>query len=78
MDASDPSQDRLAIREAADRYARAVDRRDYAALGVEHIATGLDHLLFVFGLLLLVGGRLGEVVKTVTAFTGGRNSTKSP
>ncbi len=33
MDASGPWQDRLAIREAADRYARAVDRRDYALLG---------------------------------------------
>ena len=30
---------------------------DYAALGVRHILTGLDHLLFVFGLLLLVRGR---------------------
>ena len=32
MDTSGPWQDRLAIREAADRYARAVDRRDYALL----------------------------------------------
>src|SRR5262249_14396168 len=27
--------------------------RDYARLGIEHIAGGIDHLLFVFGLLLL-------------------------
>ncbi|MEE8474663.1 MAG: HupE/UreJ family protein, partial [Myxococcota bacterium] len=30
---------------------------DYAALGVRHILTGLDHLLFVLGLLLLVRRR---------------------
>jgi hydrogenase/urease accessory protein HupE len=40
----------------------------YFALGVEHILTGVDHLLFVLGLMLIVnsGARL---VKTVTAFT---------
>jgi hydrogenase/urease accessory protein HupE len=40
----------------------------YVALGVEHILGGLDHLLFVFALLLLVGGG-APLVKTVTAFT---------
>jgi hypothetical protein len=40
----------------------------YVKLGVEHILTGFDHLLFVLGLLLLVGyGRL--LVWTITAFT---------
>ena len=29
---------------------------DYTRLGIEHIWMGLDHLMFVFGLLLLVGG----------------------
>ena len=33
VDASGPWPDRLAIREAAERYAQAVDRRDYALLG---------------------------------------------
>lgn len=48
--------------------------RDYAWLGIEHIATGIDHLLFVFGLLLLTGGtRL--LVATVTAFTLGHSVT---
>jgi hypothetical protein len=47
---------------------------DYARLGVEHIAGGLDHLLFVFGLLLLTGGtRL--LLATVTAFTIGHSVT---
>lgn len=47
---------------------------DYARLGVEHIAGGIDHLLFVFGLLLLTGGtRL--LLATVTAFTLGHSVT---
>jgi len=59
------------------RPSRLAVARQYAALGSEHIATGLDHLLFVFGLLLLVGGNLREVVKTVTAFTVGHSLTLS-
>jgi hypothetical protein len=37
-------------------------------LGVEHILTGVDHLVFLFG-LILVGGRLRSLVGVVTAFT---------
>ncbi len=37
-------------------------------LGVEHILTGLDHLVFLVG-LILVGGRLRSLVGVVTAFT---------
>jgi hydrogenase/urease accessory protein HupE len=37
-------------------------------LGVEHILTGYDHLLFLLG-LVLVGGRLRSLVAVVTAFT---------
>ncbi len=40
----------------------------YFALGVEHILTGIDHLLFVFGLILLVQNRW-QLLKTITAFT---------
>jgi len=48
----------------------------YIRLGFEHILTGLDHLLFVFGLLLLVRApRL--LVKTITAFTVGHSVTLS-
>ncbi len=40
----------------------------YGKLGVEHIATGFDHLLFVLGLLMLVGfGK--RLIWTITAFT---------
>jgi hydrogenase/urease accessory protein HupE len=40
----------------------------YLRLGVEHILTGIDHLMFVLGLLLLVGIRW-RLVKAITAFT---------
>jgi hydrogenase/urease accessory protein HupE len=40
----------------------------YFGLGVEHILSGIDHLLFVLGLLVLVR-RPRPLVKTVTAFT---------
>ena len=42
--------------------------RSYFVLGVEHILTGYDHLLFVIALVLLLGD-LGPVVKAATAFT---------
>ena len=42
--------------------------RAYVVLGVEHILTGWDHLLFVISLLLLVGFNR-RLVATVTAFT---------
>lgn len=41
----------------------------YLVMGIEHILTGPDHLLFVLGLLLIVGRRWGMMLKTVTAFT---------
>ena len=40
----------------------------YLILGIEHILTGPDHLLFVLGLVLIVRGR-SMLLKTVTAFT---------
>ena len=40
----------------------------YLRLGVEHILQGIDHLLFVLGLLLIVGSRY-TLLKTITAFT---------
>ena len=40
----------------------------YVVEGIRHILFGADHLLFVLGLLLLVGNRW-MLVKTVTAFT---------
>ena len=40
----------------------------YTVLGVEHILSGIDHLMFVFGLLFLVGFNR-QLVGTITAFT---------
>jgi len=49
---------------------------DYVRLGTEHLATGFDHLLFIFGLVLLVRGRT-MLLWTVTAFTLGHSVTLS-
>ena len=42
--------------------------RRFFLLGVEHIATGYDHILFLLA-LLLIGGGLRALVAVVTAFT---------
>lgn len=43
-------------------------------LGVEHILTGYDHLLFLLGLLLVVGS-FAEAAKIVTSFTLAHSAT---
>ena len=48
--------------------------QDYIQLGAEHIWEGPDHLLFVMGLLLLVGWNR-RLILTVTAFTLGHSVT---
>jgi hydrogenase/urease accessory protein HupE len=48
--------------------------RQYLGLGVSHLLTGADHVLFVLGLLWLVQG-LGRVFATLTAFTLGHSIT---
>ena len=42
--------------------------RTYTVLGIEHILTGVDHLLFVLALIIITRGGW-KLVKTVTAFT---------
>ncbi len=42
--------------------------RKFLLLGVEHILTGYDHLLFLFG-LLLVGGSFRAAARIITSFT---------
>jgi hydrogenase/urease accessory protein HupE len=49
--------------------------KGYLGLGFEHILTGLDHLAFVLGLVLLVRGR--RILWTITAFTLGHSVTLS-
>ncbi|NOT59527.1 MAG: HupE/UreJ family protein, partial [Acidobacteria bacterium] len=41
---------------------------EFFKLGVEHIFTGYDHLLFLFA-LLVVGSTLAEAAKIITSFT---------
>ena len=62
-------------------YGSADDRRGmgeiasaYTLLGVEHILSGFDHLLFVISLLFLVGFRR-RLVLTITAFTAAHSIT---
>ena len=40
----------------------------YISLGIDHLLDGLDHILFIFGLMYLVVGTL-NLIKTITAFT---------
>jgi hydrogenase/urease accessory protein HupE len=42
--------------------------RTYTLLGIEHILTGFDHLLFVLALVILVKG-VRRLIATITAFT---------
>src|SRR3954449_2870906 len=48
--------------------------RTYTVLGVEHILTGFDHLLYVLGMLILVRG-WRRIVVTMSAFTATHSLT---
>lgn len=48
----------------------------YTVLGIEHILSGIDHLLFVLAMLFITGGGW-RLVKTVTAFTLSHSITLS-
>lgn len=48
----------------------------FVVLGVEHIFTGIDHVMFVLALLLL-GGSLRRIVAVATAFTAAHSVTLS-
>ncbi len=67
----DASQSSFAVPDAA---TAAPVFRSYLQLGVMHLLTGLDHLLFVTGLWLLVRG-LRPLLFTLTAFTLGHSLT---
>ncbi len=45
---------------------------EYFQIGVEHILIGIDHLVFLLG-LVVVGGRLRTLIAVVTAFTIGHS-----
>jgi hydrogenase/urease accessory protein HupE len=48
--------------------------KTYTILGIEHILTGFDHLLYVLGMLILVGG-WRRIVVTMSAFTATHSLT---
>jgi hydrogenase/urease accessory protein HupE len=60
-----PSQPWVEIEASRSPWATALD---FVQQGVEHILSGADHLLFVLGLMLIVGSTW-MLVKTITAFT---------
>ena len=57
-----------------DEETRGSSFASYVVLGVEHIATGYDHLAFLAA-LLLIAGSLGEVARIVTGFTAAHSLT---
>jgi len=40
----------------------------YLTLGIDHLISGADHILFILGLMFLVSGTM-NMIKTITAFT---------
>jgi hypothetical protein len=46
----------------------------YLYLGINHLFDGLDHILFIFGLIFCISG-LGNIIKTITAFTAAHSIT---
>jgi hydrogenase/urease accessory protein HupE len=66
-----PDRPRFVV-EAAPHRTEVV--RTYLRLGIEHILSGVDHLLFILALLLLVRDRR-RLVGTVTAFTAAHSLT---
>ncbi len=48
--------------------------KTYINFGIDHILLGADHLLFVLGLIWIVGGGW-RLVKTITAFTIGHSAS---
>ena len=67
----DPDSPTFVVPEAPAPLAVAAQ---YTWLGSEHIAGGIDHLLFVLGLVLLVQGKR-RLILTITAFTLGHSVT---
>jgi hypothetical protein len=60
-----PANPRVTLGAATTAWERSAS---YLRLGFEHILLGVDHLLFVLGLMLIVADRW-MLVKTITAFT---------
>src|SRR6185503_1026744 len=61
---------------AGTRHGAVAVARRFVPAGLHHIVVGPDHLLFLFGLLLL-GGSLRQLALVVTAFTLAHSVTLS-
>lgn len=59
-----------------DASGRPFDFSSFVWLGMDHVLSGLDHLLFLLALLML-GGGLGYWLKVITAFTVAHSITLS-
>ena len=73
LDASHPS---LVLGERARRVSPFAVAGRFMREGILHIFGGIDHVCFLFGLLLL-GGSLRQLLKTITAFTLAHSVTLS-
>lgn len=60
-----PTAPNFTLRASPGRFEVA---RTYTFLGIEHIWTGVDHLLFVLALIMIVRGKR-RLLATITAFT---------
>jgi hydrogenase/urease accessory protein HupE len=58
----------LSLRAMASTAQTLQSFRQFLRLGVEHILTGYDHLLFLFG-LLIIGGSFWSACRIISAFT---------
>ncbi|MEZ4383134.1 MAG: HupE/UreJ family protein [Nannocystaceae bacterium] len=79
--AASPPSEPIPARRGAERpqqppASAAVDRdlAAYFTLGVEHILVGVDHLVFLLG-LVIVGGRTRDWLAMITAFTVGHSTS---
>ncbi|MEE2785917.1 MAG: HupE/UreJ family protein [Myxococcota bacterium] len=65
----------LSVSNAMERGSVVATFTTYLAIGVEHIGLGPDHLVFILGLVLMVGFRWRRLLATVTAFTAAHSFT---
>ena len=66
-----PQAPSFVVREPGDGH---VDGWGYFRLGIDHILSGVDHLLFVFGILWIVAG-FRRLLQAITAFTAAHSIT---
>ena len=68
----DAASDKLEV--DLNKTVKAQTALQFLGLGVEHILTGYDHLVFLFG-LLLAGAGFKDIAKIITSFTAAHSIT---